>query len=65
MKVYVVHVHESCEGSTIIGVYSDKASAVEAVQTAHPCFGPWERVDERTWESGCDEVNIEECEVGK
>ena len=51
-KVYIVHRHEACEGSTIIGVFK---SALDAKICRRKAM--------RSFTAHCDEADIEVCEI--
>lgn len=63
-RVFVVHQHEHCEGSEIVGVFRTREEAEKAALAQHPVFGPWQPLkDGDGWESGGDVVVIEEHKI--
>ena len=65
MVVYVVVLGERYEGSRIVSVHSEKATAVAAALACETCYeGGWvEAVEDDSWENGCDYVLVRTFEV--
>ena len=66
MRVYVALKGERCEGSRIIGIYSDMVQAKARIQwyiDTHSDYITWELESENLWTGGCDFLTISEYEV--
>jgi len=65
MKVYILSVGERCEGSRVVGVYSDLELALVWALEQPTHFEAWREDDNLTnyWTSGCDYMVIKEYDI--